>query len=148
MLESIDPGSYEHSWKVTQVRLIFENLGFCENWKSERMLRAGKKGGNKVPDGFFIPNQKGITVEVELNKPKKASRYREIFEIYERDSKIDYVFYVCGSLPLLTYIRRLTKKVYVSKTYCFMLFDDLVKSQEKAMVQVNGKELPLKRILK
>lgn len=147
VLQSIDPGSYDHDWKATQVRLIFENLGFCKNWKSARMLKAGTKGGHKVPDGFFIPNQKGIAVEVELKKLKKASRYREIFEVYDRDPKIDYVFYICGSLRLLTFIRRLVKKAQVSKPYCFMLYDDLVKSQEKAMVQINGKEFPLKRIL-
>lgn len=132
---------------VTQVRLVFENLGFCKDWKSERLLRAGTKGGHKVPDGFFIPNQKGIAVEVELKKPKKASRYREIFEVYDRDPKIGYIFYICGSLRLLTFIRRLVKKAQVSKLYCFMLYDDLVKSQEKAMVQINGKEFSLKRIL-
>lgn len=132
---------------MTQVRLVFENLGFCKNWKSERMLRAGTKGGHKVPDGFFIPNQKGIAVEVEL-KPKKASSYRKIFEVYENDPKIDYVFYICGSLSLLTFIRRLVKKAQVSKGFCFILYDDLVKSQEKAMVQINGKEFPLEKILK
>ena len=146
VLESIDPGGYEHSWKVTEVRLIFENLRFCNNWKSERILRAGKKGGHKVPDGFFIPNKKGIAVEVEL-KPKKASTYRKIFEVYEDDPKMDYIFYICGNLSLLTFIRRLSQKAPISKVYCFMLYDELVKLQEKAMVRINDREFPLKKVL-
>jgi hypothetical protein len=145
VLESIDFGSYEHSWKVTQARLIFENIGLCTNWKTERMLKAGTKGGHKVPDGFFIRNQKGIAVEVEL-KCKKASTYQKIFEIYDNDPNTHYVLYICGSLPLLTYIRRLTKKTYVSKTYCLTLYDELVRFREKAMVQINGKEFPLGKV--
>ena len=118
--DSIDLGSYEHSCKVIQTRLLLEEMKFFRNWKSERMLRAGRKGGHKVPDGFFIPNQKGIAVEVEL-KRKKPSSYRKIFEVYDKDPKTDYVLYLCGSLPLLTYIRRVTLKAYGSKMYCFML---------------------------
>ncbi len=146
VLESIDLATYDHSLKVTRVRLIFENLGFCKNWKSERLLRAGTKGGHKVPDGFFIPNEKGIAVEVELT-PKKDSTYRKIFEVYDHDSKMDYVLYICGSLSLLTRLRRLIKKMDVSKGYCFMLYDELVRSQENAMVRIQDTEFPLKKLL-
>ena len=143
---SIDLGGYEHRCKVTQVRLLFENMKFCRNWQSERRLRAGTKGGHKVPDGFFIPNQKGIAVEVEL-RPKKASTYQKIFEFYENDPKTGYVFYICGTLPLLTFIRRLVKKAPVSKGYCLMLYDDLVRSRENAVVRTDKGEFPLGRIL-
>src|SRR3989338_3412225 len=146
VLESISLGGYEHSCKVTQARLLLENMKFCKNWKSERMLRAGTKGGHKVPDGFFTPNQKGIAVEVEL-KGKKTSTYQKIFEVYDNDPKTHYVLYICASLPLLTFIRRLAKKTYVSKGYCFMLYDDLVKSRENAVVRINDKEFPLKEVL-
>ncbi len=143
---SIDLGSYEHSCKVAEARLLLENMKFCRNWKSERMLRAGTKGGHKVPDGFFIPNQKGISVEVEL-KLKKASSYERIFEVYQNDPKTYYILYICGNLSLLTRIRRLVKKAYVSKGYCFMLYDDLVRSQENAVVRINDKEFPIKDVL-
>ena len=143
---SIDLGGYEHRCKVTQVRLLFENMKFCRNWQSERRLRAGTKGGHKVPDGFFIPNQKGIAVEVEL-RPKKAATYQKIFSFYEKDERVDYVFYVCGTLPLLTFIRRIVKKSPVFKGYCFMLYNDLVQSGENAVVRTDKGEFPLERIL-
>ena len=143
---SIDLGSYEHRCKVTEVRLVFENMGFCRDWKSERVLRAGTKGGHKVPDGFFMPSKKGIAVEVEL-RPKKASNYQKIFEFYEDDPQTGYVFYVCGTLPLLMFIRRLVKKAPVSKGYCFLLYDDLVKSRENAAVRVGDREFPLGKVL-
>jgi len=144
--DSIDLGSYEHSCKVTQARLLLENMKFCRNWESERMLRAGTKGGHKVPDGFFIPNQKGIAVEVEL-RPKKTSTYEKIFAVYENDPKTHYILYICGSLPLLTRIKRLIKKAYVSKGYCFLLYNDLVRSRENAVVRIQDMEFPLKKLL-
>ena len=143
---SIDLGGYEHRCKVTEARLVFENMEFCRDWKSERRLRAGTKGGHKVPDGFFIPNQKGIAVEVEL-RPKKAATYQKIFEFYEKDPKVGYVLYICGSVPLLTFIRRLVKKAPVVKGYCFMLYDDLVRSKENAVVRIQDREFPLKEVL-
>ena len=146
ILQSIDPGQYAHACKVTEVRLLFENMRFCRKWKSERMLKAGMKGGHKVPDGFFMPNKKGIAVEVEL-RPKKAATYQKIFEFYERNDRVDYVFYVCGTLSLLTFIRRIVKKSPVFKGYCFLLYDDLVRSRENAVVRTDKGEFPLGRIL-
>lgn len=143
---SIDLGSYEHRCKVTEVRLVFENMGFCRDWKSERVLRAGTKGGHKVPDGFFMPGKKGIAVEVEL-RPKKASNYQKIFEFYEKDFRTGYVFYICGTLPLLMFVRRLVKKAPVLKGYCFLLYDDLVGSRENAVVRIDDREFPLKKVL-
>ena len=104
------------------------------------------KGGHKVPDGFFMPNKKGIAVEVEL-RPKKAATYQKIFEFYERNDRVDYVFYVCGTLSLLTFIRRIVKKSPVFKGYCFMLYSDLVRSRENAVVRTDKGEFPLGRIL-
>ena len=144
--DSIDLGRYEHSCKVTEVRLLFENMQFCKNWKSERRLRAGTKGGHKVPDGFFVPNQKGIAVEVEL-RPKKVSTYQKIFKFYESDDQVSYVFYVCGTLPLLTFIRRITDKSAIFKKYCFLLYSELVTSRENAVVRTDKGEFPLGRIL-
>jgi hypothetical protein len=144
--DAIDLGRYEHSCKVTEVRLLFENMQFCKNWKSERRLRAGTKGGHKVPDGFFVPNQKGVAVEVEL-RPKKASTYQKIFTFYEGDVQVGYVFYVCGTLPLLTFIRGITDKSAIFKKYCFLLYSELVESRENAVVRTDKGEFPLGRIL-
>lgn len=128
VLESIDPGSYEHSWKVTEVRLLFENLRFCRDWKSERMLRAGTKGGHKVPDGFFTNNGQGIAMEVELS-PKKAETYRTIFRVYDKDPKIHYIFYICDTPDLVWKIMKLSHGVTL-KTYCFTVLSDFLETRE------------------
>jgi len=148
VLESIDPGSYEHSWKVTEIRLLFENMGFAKNWKSGRMLRAGTKGGQKVPDGFFIRNQKGIAIEVEL-KLKKEATYRKIFEVYERDAKTHYILYLCGSVRVMQKIMKWVKEGITSKKFCFILYDDLLRDGEEAVfVVAQGGWFRLKAILK
>ena len=77
----------------------------------------------------------------------RMGAYQKIFAFYERDDQVGYVFYVCGSLPLLTFIRRIVKKSPVFKGYCFMLYSDLVRSRENAVVRTDKGEFPLGRIL-
>ena len=137
---SIELASYEHDYKVTVVRLIFENLGLCADWKSEKLLKAGRKGDRKVPDGIFSRRGIGMAVELELTA-KKARTYRQIFGFYEQHPQIKYVFYVCGSLGLLKEIMELVKRYYGEKDekspareYCFMLYRDLVDFGENVWI--------------
>ena len=78
--DSIEIAFYDHDKKVTDVRFLFQKLGMCKDWKSEKVLRAGTKGERKVPDGVFTRNGKGIAIEVELHV-KKARTNRKIFEV-------------------------------------------------------------------
>ena len=134
----IETVGYEHDWKTTEVRLIFENLNFCSDWKSEKLLKAGLKGDRKVPDGIFTRWGIGIAVEVELTL-KKAKSYRQILGIYDRYSEIKYVLYVCETKKMIDFISDLVRRNYrrpeqAKKEYCFMLFQDLVDFRENAPI--------------
>lgn len=144
----IELACYEHDVKVTQVRFLFERLKLCRDWHSEKFLKMGGRGERKVPDGFFTRNKKGIAVEVELNE-KKAQNYRKIFRVYTCDSKIDYVFYLCGSLALMRKIMKLADEACVGDRYCFILFDELMHFKRDAIFRTaDGKgKFKLKEVL-
>lgn len=134
----IETAGFEHDWKTTEARLIFENLDFCKDWKSEKLLKAGRKGDRKVPDGIFTRWGIGIAVEVELT-PKKARTYRQIFGFYDQRSEIKYVLYVCDNKKILDFVSGLVRRHYqrhelAKKEYCFMLFKDLVDFRENAPI--------------
>jgi len=146
--KEIELASYHHDVKVTQVRFLFERLGFCQEWRSEKVLKKGRKGERKVPDGFFTRNGKGIAVEVELNG-KEVKTYRRIFYAYGQETKIDFVFYVCGDISLMRRIMKLAREAFVQKKYCFILFDDLMHFKQEAIFRTlaeNGK-FKLKAVL-
>jgi len=143
--DSIEIASYDHDKKVTNVRFLFQGLGFCKDWKSEKMLRVGTKGERKVPDGLFSRNGKGIAIEVELND-KKPETYRKIFRLYDQNSRTHYVFYICSSLSLLRKIMPLTRGI-ISKHVCFILYDELMEFREKAIVHTHKGNFQLKEVL-
>jgi len=141
----IEPATYEHDVKVTQVRFLFERLGLCRNWHSEKLLKMGTTGERKVPDGFFTHNSKGIAVEVELS-PKKAETYRRIFEIYDYDDRITDILYLCGNPAILRKIRRLSYAITL-KTYWFTLLSDLMFFKADTRLQSHGQYVVLNRFL-
>jgi hypothetical protein len=132
----IELSNYEHDFKVTEVRLIFENQGLCRDWKSEKWLKCGRKGDRKVPDGLFTRNGIGVAIELELHT-KKAKTYHQVFSAYEQNPRIKYIFYVCDNLKrgqhILGLARRFqTREGRASKQYCLVLYQDLVDFREKA----------------
>lgn len=137
--EQIEIAFYLHDTKVTQVRFLFEQLGFCTDWKSEKMLKMGAQGERKVPDGFFTRNGKGIAVEVELN-PKKPETYQKIIRLYEKNPGIHYIFYVCGDLALMRKVMKLSKGAD-EKGFCFILCGYLMEQRGEAYftTQAGGK---------
>lgn len=144
----IELACYEHDVKVTQARFLFEGLRLCKDWHSEKFLKMGTTGERKVPDGFFTRNGKGIAIEVELNE-KKAQNYRKIFRVYTLDSKIHYIFYLCGNLALMRKIMRLAEEACVGSQYCFILFDELMHFKRDAIFRTaDGKgKFKLKEVL-
>jgi len=141
----IEPATYEHDVKVTQVRFLFECLGFCRNWHSEKLLKMGAAGERKVPDGFFTMNGKGIAVEVELS-PKKAETYRKIFRVYDKDQKITDIFYLCGDPSILRKIKDLSYGT-TDKTYWFVLLSELMHFKADALLRSHSKKVTLKELL-
>lgn len=97
----------EHDQKVIDVRFLFEEIGFCENWHSEKLLKLGKQGDRKVPDGFFEKNTSRIAFELELSEKSKR-RYKKIISNYNSDDRYDFILYVCGSATLRYKLKKLT----------------------------------------
>ncbi len=143
--EKIELAFYDHDKRVTNVRFLFEALGFCKDWHSEKVLKLGQRGERKVPDGFFTRNGKGIAIEVELTA-KKAETYRKIFEVYTREKKIDYIFYICGDLSIRKKIMELSRGK-IDKPICFTLYDNLIQYREKTNIKIHEDEFELKRLL-
>jgi len=141
----VEIACYEHDKRVTDVRFLFEKLGLCKDWKSEKLLKAGVKGERKVPDGIFTRNGKGIAVEIELHT-KKASTYRKIFQIYESNPKIHYIFYVCGDLSVMRRIMDLSPDSG-HKIFCFALYSDLMTHREMASFRTRRGSFRLKDVL-
>ena len=144
----IELSTYEHDFKVAEARFLFETMEFCKDWKSEKMLKMGTQGEKKVPDGFFTRNGRGIAVEVELH-PKKSETYRKIFEIYEDDPKVHYIFYLCGGLSLMRKIMKLTEDGG-RKVYCFALYENFIKYQAETVFKATHpeREFKIKAVIK
>ncbi len=147
----IEAVTYEHDGNVTETRFIFEGLGLCEDWKSEKEMRLGTQGERKVPDGFFTRFGKGIAVEVEWSKKDNRS-YRRIFKLYEDDRKIDFVFYLCKNETILSTIIQLSKKaadsgeIHRVKFFC-ALFSELVADPRKVVFKSYEGEFKLEDLL-
>jgi len=130
--KEIEFAYYAHDVKVTNIRFLFEELGFAKDWHSEKLLKLGVKGDRKVPDGFFrTTNGLGIAFELELHEKSKR-RYEKIINKYLTNNRFDYIFYVCGSTTLRYKLIKLTKGSH--KTFLFMLYDDLMKHRERAEI--------------
>ncbi len=142
---SIEIAFYDHDKKVTDVRFLFERLGMCKDWKSEKVLRAGTKGERKVPDGVFTRNGIGIAIEVELHV-KKAHTYRKIFEVYERDPKIRYIFYVCGDASIREKVMKEAGERWADRM-CFVLYKELMEFREQAVLRTWRGSFALKEVL-
>lgn len=101
--KSIDIRFYFHDRTVTDIRLLFEDIGLAKDWKSEKVLRS-ELGSLKVPDGVFLsPAGKKIALELELT-PKVTRLYGDIFSGYQG---VDRVFYVISGGDLLGRLRRI-----------------------------------------
>lgn len=110
---SIDIRCYFHDRTVTDIRILFEDIGLAKDWKSERVLKAEIGSLKKVPDGVFLsPAGKRIAFELEL-VPKENSRYKKILAGYQN---VDRVFYVVRGEALFNRLRGLmTNKMLISR---------------------------------
>ena len=80
-VESIDPRTFEHDWRVTLCRAYREGGGQAQEWVSERRLKAewatlsGKLSREYCPDAIYT-NRRGERVAFELElAPKTRERH-------------------------------------------------------------------------
>jgi hypothetical protein len=94
-LDGIDLKNYEHDLRVTEARILLEELG-ARGWHSERQLhQRGHRG--RLPDALFALGQNRCMLELELSL-KRLDRYPAIFRGYgQARDPVGAVFYLCGS---------------------------------------------------
>ncbi len=136
---SIDIRFYFHDRAVTDIRLLFEDIGLAKDWKSERVLKVEIGSLKKIPDGIFLsPAGKRIAFELEL-VPKENSRYKKILAGYQN---VDRVFYVVRGEALFNRLRGLmTNKMLISR------LEDIEKDVLKAEVFWGNQKTTIKELI-
>jgi hypothetical protein len=137
--KSIDIRFYFHDRAVTDIRLLFEDMGLAKDWKSERVLKAEIGSLKKIPDGMFLsPAGKRIAFELEL-APKENSRYKKILAGYQN---VDRVFYVVRGEALFNRLRGLmTNKMLISR------LEDIEKDALSAEVFWGNQKTTIKELI-
>lgn len=95
------PASYElpdfrtvsHDLLVTDIRFLFERIGFGGRWISERVWRMGRSAGHWAPDAVIHIDGDPYALEVECVR-KTDARYHEIFWRYNYDRNTTACLYV------------------------------------------------------
>jgi len=88
-----DARTISHDLLVSDIRFLFEELGFGTRWTSERMWRMGKSARLWAPDAIIHVGGDPFALEVERIQ-KMDARYEDIFLRYEEDSSISACLYV------------------------------------------------------
>lgn len=124
----INPATAEHDRRVTDVRIIFEQLNLSSSWRSDRYLKSGRGSSRRVPDAVFdLKNGQRVSLEVEIAQ-KAKERYRDIFDNYrgKQFGNIEIVFYVCNTMTQLKSLAEMTEAY--SWVY-YAMYDQLMNNQ-------------------
>ncbi len=88
-----DLRSLSHDLLVTDIRFLFERMGFGASWTSERTWRMGRSVRLWAPDAIIRVGGDPFALEVECVQ-KMDRRYEEIFSRYQDDPEIAACLYV------------------------------------------------------
>lgn len=94
-----------HDLLVTDIRFLFERIGFGADWISERVWRMGNSAGHWAPDAVIHIDRTPYALEVECTQ-KTDARYREIFWRYNYDRNTAGCLYVTEKKLLNTLLER------------------------------------------
>jgi hypothetical protein len=97
-----DPRTIFHDLLVTDIRFLFNRIGFGSSWTSERVWRMGRSVRLWAPDAVIQVGGDSFAVEVERVQ-KESVRYEDIFARYQNDPELTACLYMTGEnlLPLL-----------------------------------------------
>jgi len=88
-----DPRTIFHDLLVTDIRFLFQKIGFGTLWTSERVWRMGRSIRLWAPDGVIQVGGDSFAVEVERVQ-KETVRYEDIFARYQEDSELKACLYI------------------------------------------------------
>jgi len=140
----INYATAEHDRRVTDVRIIFEELGLLSSWTSDRSLKSQVES-RRVPDAIF-GLQKGHQVALEVEIAWKGKeRYQEIFSSYlrKRFGEIQILFYICNTLQQLRNLAELTKGY---KWVYYALYEQLIQKGPETVFANKLDEFRLKEL--
>jgi len=134
---------YNHDEYLNNVRFILEN--FVEEYLSYRLLLVYNRNvedkeykyTRPTPDALMRDNGRTYAIELE-NTLKQDFRYKEkIFKGYEKNDRVDTVFYICTSRSILDNVNRLIKEFSPRKTSIYVIeYEKLMNAKEKFIAMV------------
>ena len=90
-----------HDLLVTDIRFLFERIGFGGPWMSERVWKMGRPASEWAPDGVIHIGGDPVRIEVECVQ-KANERYRKIFRRYKEERSIGPCLYIAEESFLKT----------------------------------------------
>lgn len=135
---NINYATAEHDRRVTDVRIVFEELGLLSSWTSDRQLKGRGLTARRVPDAILsLTKGYRIALEVEIAW-KGKERYEAIFSNYREKQfgDVKILFYVCNTLQQL---KKLAKFTEYDRWVYFAMYDQLMQKQADTIF-VNQKD--------
>jgi len=117
-----------HDLLVTDIRFLFETLGFGASWTSERVWRMGRSVRLWAPDAVIQIGEDPFAVEVECIQ-KEDRRYEDIFSRYREDPEIAACLYITTESLVETLMKRAQ---HYSRIY-FTTVTELFQKREKTV---------------
>ncbi len=98
VVKAIDHSTILHDAEVTNVRILFHEMGFTE-WIPEGVLSKFYELRH-LPDGIIYHEGKHVAIEYESTQKSKR-RYRRILLDYELEDYVDRVLYVVHTSAMM-----------------------------------------------
>lgn len=122
-----DPRTVLHDLLVTDIRFLFQRMGFGSSWKSERVWRMNRSIRLWAPDGVIEVGGDSFAVEVERVQ-KENARYEDIFARYQNDPELTACLYMTTE----NLLESLLEKAAGFPSIYFTTLSELFEKKEKA----------------
>ncbi len=103
--EMPDFRTVSHDLLITDIRFLFERIGFGASWVSERVWKMGRSASMWAPDAVIHIGGDPVALEVECVQ-KTDERYRDIFWRYQEDRATAACLYVAEESLLSALIKQ------------------------------------------
>jgi len=134
-----DARTLSHDLLVTEVRFLFEKIGFGLPWTSERVWRMKRSAKLWAPDALLLVEGDAFALEIECVQ-KMDRRYEDIFSRYEEDTEIAGCLYVTTE----SLVGNLMKRAQGFTKIYFTTEKDLFEKKEKTVFRnASGKLLSI-----
>lgn len=122
-----DPRTIFHDLLITDIRFLFQRIGFGTSWKSERVWRIGRSVRLWAPDAVIQVGGDSFAVEVERVQ-KEDVRYEDIFVRYRENPELTACLYITTE----NLLNLLIEKSHGYPTVYFATLSELFNKKEKA----------------